>query len=71
MQEFTVWVEKMYAYDQLRFPSLALSFDTEMTAITLYDWIRLNRGGDGDLLMSEKLDKKKDNKVDLVGVKDM
>ena len=70
VQEFTEWTAKQYAYDQLGFPGSALSFDTEMTAITTFDWIRLNRDGVNELVLSKKLDKKTDSEKDLVGVTD-
>ena len=70
VQEFTTWTAKQYAYDQLGFPSSVLSFDTEMSAITTYDWIRLNRGDVDELVLSKKLDKKDDSEKDLIGVQD-
>ena len=70
VQSFTVWTAKQYAYDQLGFPGSALSFDTEMTAISTYDWIRLNRVGMEELVLAKKLGKKDDSETDLVGVTD-
>ena len=60
VQSFTEWTAKQYAYDQLGFPSSVLSFDTEMTAITTYDWIRLHRDGVEEVVLAKKLGKKDD-----------
>ena len=70
VKSFTEWTAKQYAYDQMGFPSSVLSFDTEMTAITTYDWIRLHRDGVEEVVLAKKLGMKDDSEKDLVGVSD-
>ena len=49
---------------------LILSFDTEMTKITQFDWVRLNRTNTTELVLAKKLDIKGKDEKDLIGVKD-